>query len=285
MSSMRSRKTLVIGVTVNLEHYENLRLEVSGEVGSPDDADDLVGYLDDVLGRMGRDDQTTADRIDSYRRRVLAMARKEPIPSAMSGCRDPVCPLPAELFPDIARPASPSAAAVQRTEPAPGMPPVPRSSTGAVASGNPPEERPVRSEQKTKALPDSSGDRAGGSGLPRTGSPQATMQGSSGKETDLFPGPAAGTPGETASHTGAPSLSSPASSGIPATDTGVEMSAPLPEKATILTPETRKAGGEGTMSPRGPVCDLCSAPITEAERKTSQLFTSKNLCRTCMKRT
>jgi hypothetical protein len=287
MSSMRSRKTLMIGVTVNLEHYENLRLEVSGEVGSTDDADDLVGYLDEVLGRMGREDQTTADRIDSYRRRVLAMARKEPFPAADSGCKDKVCPLPAELLPDAARPASTSQAGEQRTRPKPGMPPVPLSSPGAVASVNPPEGHPVRSSQKLKALPDSSGEEAGGSsGLPRTGSPPAATQDSFRKETGPVASPVAGTPGETPSRAGAPSLSSPpASSGSRAPDTGVEGSALLPEKATILTPDARKSGGEGTVSPGGPVCDLCSAPITEAERKTSQLFTSKNLCRTCMKRT
>jgi hypothetical protein len=68
---MGGPKTLTIGVTVNLEHYENLRLEVSGEVDSPKDAEELSRFLDTILVRFGRSDPATADRIDSYRRRVL----------------------------------------------------------------------------------------------------------------------------------------------------------------------------------------------------------------------
>jgi hypothetical protein len=59
----------------------------------------------------------------------------------------------------------------------------------------------------------------------------------------------------------------------------------LPEKEPILTPDAHQADGKMPLPPGSQVCDLCSAPITEAERKTSQLFTSKNLCRTCMKKT
>lgn len=68
---MGSQKTLTIGVTVNLEHYENLRLEVSGEVDSPEDAEDLSWFLDTVLGSFGRHDPATAERVNSYRKRVL----------------------------------------------------------------------------------------------------------------------------------------------------------------------------------------------------------------------
>jgi len=68
---MGGHKTLTIGVTVNLEHYENLRVEVSGEVDSPHDAEELSGFLTTILGSFGRNDPATADRIDSYRRRVL----------------------------------------------------------------------------------------------------------------------------------------------------------------------------------------------------------------------
>ena len=287
MSSMRSRKTLVIGVTVNLEHYENLRIEVSGEVESTNDADDLAGYLDEVLGRLGREDQTTADRIDSYRSRVLARAYTAPLPAAAPSCHDGVCPLPADLLSVVPRPASsPSPAAARRTQPAPGKPPGPLSSTGGDASGNPPPGHPVRPVKTTKALPDSSGDAAGGSGPPRTGSSPATMESSSGKGPEPFPGRPAGTSGKTPSRAGEPPLSSlPASSGIPVPGSGEEGSTPLPEKATILTADTPQASEIRPLPPGGQVCDLCSARITEAERKTSQLFTSKNLCRACMKRT
>ncbi len=56
---------------MNLEHYENLRLEVSGEVDSPEDAEDLSWFLDTILGRFGRNDPATAERVNSYRKRVL----------------------------------------------------------------------------------------------------------------------------------------------------------------------------------------------------------------------
>ena len=38
--TMSGPKSLTIGTTVNLEHYENLRLEVNGEVKDQDDARD-----------------------------------------------------------------------------------------------------------------------------------------------------------------------------------------------------------------------------------------------------
>lgn len=72
---MGVRKNLSIGVTVNLEHYENLRLEVNGEVETVDEANELVGFLDDVLGKFGREDPATAQRIDNYRKRVLPSSR------------------------------------------------------------------------------------------------------------------------------------------------------------------------------------------------------------------
>jgi len=68
---MSSQKTLTIGVTVNLEHYENLRLEVSGDVDSPEDAENLSQFLDSILGCFGKNDPATAERVNSYRRRVF----------------------------------------------------------------------------------------------------------------------------------------------------------------------------------------------------------------------
>jgi len=69
---MGSGKNLTIGITVNLEHYENLRLEVSGEVECGEDATELVRFLDEMLGRLGQGDPATKERVESYRRRVLA---------------------------------------------------------------------------------------------------------------------------------------------------------------------------------------------------------------------
>jgi hypothetical protein len=74
---MPAKKTLTLGITVNLDNYENLRLEVSGEVGSEEDADELASFLDATLARLGRGDEATAERVDAYRRRVFQMKPAE----------------------------------------------------------------------------------------------------------------------------------------------------------------------------------------------------------------
>lgn len=79
---MSAKKHLTIGITVNLEHYENLRLEVNGEVETQEDAGRLVEYLDGVLAGMGRNDPDTMKRVDSYRTRVL-MNVPETVPAAV----------------------------------------------------------------------------------------------------------------------------------------------------------------------------------------------------------
>jgi hypothetical protein len=68
---MTPGKRLTIGVTVNLERYENLRVAVEGDVESRKDAEDLVRYLDDVLAGFGKNDPETEKQIANYRFRVL----------------------------------------------------------------------------------------------------------------------------------------------------------------------------------------------------------------------
>jgi hypothetical protein len=92
---MAARKNLTIGVTVNLEHYENLRLEVNGEAESAADADELVRFLDELLGRFGRADPATAERVDSYRKRVF------PGSGAEAGCAGGTCSLPPEILSEV----------------------------------------------------------------------------------------------------------------------------------------------------------------------------------------
>jgi len=96
---MGTRKDLTVGVTVNLEHYENLRLEVSGEVESEDDAKKLIYYLDGILATLGRGDPETAKRVDSYRERVFsghASGISEPVE-----CQAGVCALPKEIIEEM----------------------------------------------------------------------------------------------------------------------------------------------------------------------------------------
>ena len=99
MEYMPSKKEVTIGITVNLENYENLRLEVEGDVETREDLDDLITFLDGMLARFGRGDPATAERVDAYRRRVLAAGPAEP--------REPA-----------ARPGPEEKAAVPATEPA-----------------------------------------------------------------------------------------------------------------------------------------------------------------------
>lgn len=70
---MGQRKNLTIGVTINLDNYENLRLEVDGEVCTDQDAEDLIVFLDGMITRLGRGDPATAERLDAYRRRVFGL--------------------------------------------------------------------------------------------------------------------------------------------------------------------------------------------------------------------
>jgi hypothetical protein len=67
-----NKKSLTIGITINLDNYENLRLELEGEIDDDRDAANLVSDLDRILSGLGRGDEVTAERIDSYRRRVLS---------------------------------------------------------------------------------------------------------------------------------------------------------------------------------------------------------------------
>ena len=69
---MSERRTLTIGVAINLGNYESLRLEVSDEAGTEQEAAELAAYLDRILSGYGSGDAGTRAAIDKYRARVLA---------------------------------------------------------------------------------------------------------------------------------------------------------------------------------------------------------------------
>jgi len=164
---MTNNKRLTIGVTVNLEHYENLRIDVEGDVNDDRDAEELVRFLDRTLARLGRADPATANRVDSYRERVLSSR-----PTG-STCHNGVCTLPENRTPDVS-----------------------------------PTDGTVMKDPKSSPTP---------SGLP------------GGK------------------------------------DTGRQ------------SPVTMN--GQGTPFH----CDACNAPVSAAEKKASQLFAARTLCKTCLK--
>lgn len=103
---MSERRTLTIGVAINLGNYESLRLEVSDEVKDEVGAAELAAYLNRVLDGYGQTDATTRASIDKYRARVLEKhATEEPAASAVDP-RD-------EFF----GPAPTLAGVVKKTEP------------------------------------------------------------------------------------------------------------------------------------------------------------------------
>ena len=138
---MSRKKEVTIGITVNLENYENLRLEVEGDVTTNEDVDDLVAFLDGMLARFGRGDPATAERVDAYRRRVLAAGPAEPQVKA-------VRPVPEEKAPVPAAPATPA------VEPAHGETERACLSPDEIASAIPPApEHPVPPAKPEEPVP------------------------------------------------------------------------------------------------------------------------------------
>lgn len=87
---------MTIGITINLDNYENIRFDLAGEVESDEDATELIAFLDGVLSGIGRDDEVTRERVDHYRSRVFgSYLRDEP------STEDPAvgiasCPVPGD---------------------------------------------------------------------------------------------------------------------------------------------------------------------------------------------
>lgn len=124
---MPAKKTLTLGITVNLDNYENLRLEVSGEVESQEDARELAAFLDTTLAHLGRGDEATAERVDAYRRRVFSMRPAEAAMQPEEG-QTVLVPIEAETPEAVAEPAPepvavPEPAPVPRPQPEQAQPP------------------------------------------------------------------------------------------------------------------------------------------------------------------
>ncbi|MDR0439166.1 MAG: hypothetical protein LBH02_02980 [Methanocalculaceae archaeon] len=68
---MSERRTLTIGVAINIGNCESLRLEVSDCVQTEEDAAELAAYINHVLDGYGQNDATIRASIDKYRIRVL----------------------------------------------------------------------------------------------------------------------------------------------------------------------------------------------------------------------
>jgi hypothetical protein len=130
-----ARKIATIGITINLENYENLRLEVQGEIGADGDTEELIAFLDGMLARLGHGDEATGELVDAYRRRVIAPPGTGTAPSRAAARPSP---------------ARKEAGAASGTVAQPGSPPPPRSTAGPVpeaAAPKPLQEEPAPQEK------------------------------------------------------------------------------------------------------------------------------------------
>ncbi|MDK2916129.1 MAG: hypothetical protein PWR25_686 [Euryarchaeota archaeon] len=151
---MSSKKEVTIGITINLENYENLRLEVEGDVETHEDVDDLITFLDGILARLGRGDQATAERVDAYRRRVLAArpaVPEAPAPEKEAPLPERKMPIPEKetVAPEM---KAPEPAAPKEAEPR--ACPTPEAIAAAIPPAPEPPRAPVVPEEKPPAQPE-----------------------------------------------------------------------------------------------------------------------------------
>lgn len=147
---MSGKKEVTVGITINLDNYENLRIEVEGDVETHEDVDDLIMFLDGMLARLGRSDPATTERIDAYRRRVL---KTRPAEQQASSAR----PVP-EAQPVAASGAGPALHPEEKAHPSAPEPPrvfepPARSEAARIPSPEAPGARPAAQPEVAGAKP------------------------------------------------------------------------------------------------------------------------------------
>jgi hypothetical protein len=244
---MAQRRNLSIGVTVNLENYENLRLEVSGEVCGDGDEEELITYLDTILSRLGRGTPETAERVDSYRKRVFTPPAAPASPKQVGEA----LPLQQEI---VELPAS-----------------VPTlSSTPAPVIANPQKIK----EASTPTAPFPIQEPAAGKeivspAVQKETSPPASPI--SKKATVPVPAPVKEAPPVVKKEVAPPARKETVSLAPPASEVSPKTSPP-PAPAG-----SEKAPKDGEFS-----CERCGEPITPVQRKLSRMFQNKDLCKKCL---
>ncbi len=163
---MSSKKEVTIGITINLENYENLRLEVEGDVETREDVDDLITFLDGILARLGRGDPATAERVDAYRRRVLATRPAKP----QAPAREEKTAAPA---PPAAPVTEPAHREEEKACPSPDV--IERAIPAAPEHPEPPRipKPPAKPEEKVPAQPEAAPEQAPPVQEPVTAKPPA----------------------------------------------------------------------------------------------------------------
>jgi len=74
---MVDKRTVTIGVTINLGNYESLRIEVSDIAENESALRDLADFLGKALDEFGTQDATTRAAVERYKERVLERYAQE----------------------------------------------------------------------------------------------------------------------------------------------------------------------------------------------------------------
>ncbi|MDD1660744.1 MAG: hypothetical protein LUQ62_06025 [Methanomicrobiales archaeon] len=282
---MSSRKNITIGITINLDNYENLRLEVAGEADDAGGVEELIAFLDTLLLRLGRGDAATAERVEAYRRRVIQRPAPPGAPGAARARAEPARERP--VLQAVPRPPSPPAAPPASARAAAGQPAPPRPAEPAPA---PVRERPPKTAVLGVELPPSALDEIvaaseAASASRRQGEAPARaltmedvvhLEEDAEREAALQPPPAPGA-------RKAPAASAVAREREAAARAKKPAAPPVPETGTVPVPPPEAAPSREPEAPAGDViCQECGAPVGKSQQKLSQLFMGKILCRKCM---
>jgi len=268
---MPSRKNVTIGITINLDNYENLRLEVSGDAEDAGGMEELIAFLDTLLLRLGHGDVATAERVESYRRRVLQRSTLPPGAVAAARAKASLQGVPRQPAPAPAATAAPARAAAQpapqkAAEPAP-APVRERTSRGAVMGVDVP---PSPLDEIVAASDAAALRRQGGEAVPRAMTMEDVVQLEEEAEREAAAQAPAGGAKKAAAPAAAPRGKEAAAKGKKPAPAPAPEAAPLPE-----------AGARD--EPAGDVlCQECGEPVGKSQQKLSQLFMGKVLCRKCM---
>lgn len=238
------RKIATIGITINLENYENLRLEVQGEIGPEGSTEDLIQFLDGLLARLGHGDEATGELVENYRRRVLAMPGT--VAAAEAAARREV--------------RAPQAAARPAPAPAPAAAPAPEVlEAGEFTPDDARHEPPPLGDETPVTVRVTPGAKAAKPAVKAPARPEA--------QAAPAPAPAPARAPE------------PRKAPAPPAPKGVSKWTPKEAAAEAAKPAQpeKPAVAEGEVA-----CEGCGASITRNQEKLSKLLTGKSLCKRCM---
>ena len=271
---MSRKKEVTIGITINLENYENLRLEVSGDTETHEDVDDLVSFLDGMLARFGRGDPATADRVDAYRRRVLA--HRPAKPQAPAPAPEPQAEPVASM---AAVPAGPGSVQqkVEETSLSHGI--------EAAAPAEPVAKPIAESTKQSAPVPEpiaESTKQPSPVSKPIAGTPKQPAPSPVAKPIAAAPKQPAPTP---APEPIAESTKQPSPVTKPIAEPPKQPEPTLAAKPIVEPPKQPAPGPDDAKPPsagEGEICEVCGAEVTKSQAKLSKLFMNRTLCKKCM---